>query len=371
MKKSHKRLLLFQIIIFLIILLNSFISNALVKYNLVIFLLLILIIFKLVFGFEKDRNRYTVDIMIEIFIVIGTSFIIYYLTGLFIGFIKINNYFTFYGLNTFIIPIFLSIILKEFLRYNMLKKSEGSKLLIILTTILFVNIDLINYLNILTFKSVYSIFIFIALNLLPAISNNVISSYISKKTGYKVNLVWLIVIKMYYYVLPIVPNYNDYILSIVRIIFPFIIGYRVFTFYQNDKIIKKDLSEKNNSYVYMISIILFAGTLVYFSSGYFRFQAFSIGSGSMLPNIRIGDVVIIEKTKDIEIGDIVAYKYNNYVIVHRIVNIEKVEDELYFYSKGDANTDIDNYIIYEDMIIGEVKLKIPFIGIPSIWLSKL
>ena len=371
MKKGHKRLLIFELSLLFIILLNSFISNILVKYNLIIFLIVILILFKFIFGLEKDRHRYTKDALFEIFIILAIAFIAYYLSGLLVGFAKISNYFTAYGINTFLIPNFLSIILKEILRYNMLKKSEGLKLLKITTTILFITLDLMNFLTFTTFKTIYSSFIFVALHLIPAICNNIVATYISSNLGYKQNLMWLLVIKMYYYILPIVPNYNDYILSIIRIVFPLIIGYRIFNFFEKDTIRKKDVNEKNNSYLYTIPTIILVAVLVYFSSGYFRYQTFAIGSGSMLPVIKVGDVVIVDKKSKASVGDVVAYNYNNVVVVHRIVDIQKVDNEFYYYSKGDANESKDNYVIYENMIIGVVDLTLPYIGTPAVWLSRL
>ena len=371
MKKSYKKLLFFQIILYLIILLNSFISNVLVKYNLVLFLIVIFVLFKYIFGFEKGKHRYIKDIIFELLIIIFLSFLLYYLSGLFIGFGKVNNYYTWYGINTFILPRILSIVFKEILRYNMLKKSEGNNILIVTTTILFILVDLINYLSISTFSSARSIFLFIALNLLPTISTNIVCTYISIKVGYIPNIIWLLVLRLYYYLLPIVPNYSEYMMSLIRILFPAILGYRLFHFFQKDKIKIDNVNEKKSNPLYLIFSIAFIFILIYFTSGYFKYQSFAIGSGSMLPNINIGDVVVVEKNKNIKENDIIAYKYNNVIIVHRVVKIEQVENDIYYYTKGDANESIDNYIVYSDKIIGVVRLTIPLLGKPAVWLSKL
>ena len=94
----------------------------------------------------------------------------------------------------------------------------------------------------------------------------------------------------------------------------------------------------------------------------------------MKPNINKGDVVVIEKTnnyKNIKIGDVLAYKYDNIIIVHRVINILKENDEYYFYTKGDNNNSEDNFVIYEDMIVGIVNIKLPFIGYPTVWFNEL
>lgn len=61
----------------------------------------------------------------------------------------------------------------------------------------------------------------------------------------------------------------------------------------------------------------------------------------------------------------------NRIVVHRVINIQKVSDELYFYTKGDANLTEDNYKILEEDVVGVVKAKIPWIGYPTVVLSEL
>ena len=58
-------------------------------------------------GIEKDRHRYTKDIIFNILIFLLISFLIYYIFGMIIGFYKIDNYFNLYGIKTFILPLIL------------------------------------------------------------------------------------------------------------------------------------------------------------------------------------------------------------------------------------------------------------------------
>ena len=65
---------IYQFAILLVLLLNSFVSNILSKYGLPIFLLILLVLFKILFGFERGRNRYTKDIIYEVIIFLGIFF---------------------------------------------------------------------------------------------------------------------------------------------------------------------------------------------------------------------------------------------------------------------------------------------------------
>ena len=94
----------------------------------------------------------------------------------------------------------------------------------------------------------------------------------------------------------------------------------------------------------------------------------------MTPNINKGDVVVIEKTADfehIDIGQVIAYKKGNIIVVHRLIKKIQVDGKYYFYTKGDANDDVDNYEITEDMMVGIVNIKIPIIGYPTVWVNSL
>jgi signal peptidase I len=116
--------------------------------------------------------------------------------------------------------------------------------------------------------------------------------------------------------------------------------------------------------------------VIYFTSGYFKYQAVAIASGSMSPKIEKGDIVIIEKLEDTDFsnlkkGDIIAFQHRSVVVVHRIIDIKKVKEELYFYTKGDANDTADNYSITKEEIVGKVDFWIPFMGLPTVWLNEM
>ena len=374
MKKGYKKLLIFQLILLVIFIFNSFVSSILTKYNQIIFLIIILIIFKFLFGFEKDRHRYIKDLILETIIFLLTYFIIFYLSGIIIGFAKTTNYYTLSGFIDFIIPLVLSIILKEYLRYMMLTKSEYCKLLNVTTVILFIIFDVSNAIFYNSFSNNYDSFMFISLTLLPAIGNNIVCSYISRSSGYKPVILYLLCINLYQYLLPIIPNPNEYLLSVINLLVPFSYGFSIYRFYSRvkDEDILRDYNKKKiNSLIPALIISIIA---VYFTSGYFKYYMVAIASGSMTPNINKGDVVIIEKTnnyEEIEVGQVMAYKYNNVIVVHRVIRKINDDGSYYFYTKGDNNLDEDNYPIKEDMVIGVVDVKIPYIGIPTVWLNNL
>lgn len=373
MKRGYKKLLIFEILLILILILNSFVWNILKGYVMIGFLLLLIVLFMFFFGIEKDRHRYVKDIIFDMVILLLGAFLLYYLTGIFFGFYRVDNYYTLYGIMTFILSNALLVCLKEYLRYQVFNKSEGNKTLVILSCVLFILFDLTSSLHYADFSSVYNAFMFFALTFIPMVSINIAASYITMKVGYKPNLVWRLVTTLYVYMLPMVPNPNEYILSLIRFAFPLLLAYRVHIFFAKEKDREVDRNYKKRNILVLMIPSVFMLVVIYLTSGYFKYSALAIASGSMSPNINKGDVVIYEKIDSydsLKIGDVIVYKYDNVVVVHRIINIIN-EDGYYFYTKGDNNNSLDNVAVKEDMLIGIVKGRLPYIGLPTVWLNGL
>ena len=76
-------------------------------------------------------------------------------------------------------------------------------------------------------------------------------------------------------------------------------------------------------------------------------------SGSMEPSMYRGDILVLFKYDEINVGDVVVYNVDgqNIPIVHRISSLQEVKDEktgeleTYFLSKGDNNP-VDDRGIY-------------------------
>lgn len=374
MKKSYKKLYILEFIIFVLCLLNSFVFDFLNNYGMSIFLLLTLIIFKFLFGFEKDNHRFTKDILLEVLIFLLSYFMIYYLLGILVGFARVDNYWSFYGIIQYIIPLILSVCLQEFLRYAILTKSEGCQGLIITTTILFIIINVTNALTIDIFMNPQSLFMFFAITLLPAITNNLLCTYLCIQSGYKPNILYQLIINLYSYLLPIIPDPNEYIKSIIDFLLPVFFIYRIKRFLKknnNDEEIKRDYRKKNLEFLVPGLIVVL---LVYFVSGYFRYYAIAIASESMQPNIDMGDIVVIDQKtpiEDIKEDMVIAYKYQGIVIVHRVNKIINDRDETIYYTKGDANNDVDSWSVKKDDIVGRVTLRIKGLGLPTVWINNL
>ena len=80
-------------------------------------------------------------------------------------------------------------------------------------------------------------------------------------------------------------------------------------------------------------------------------------SGSMEPELSVGDLIIVKERDAYEIGDVIVFQDGRMSVTHRIAAM----DEETVTTKGDANNTADDPIPY-DCIKGEVVVAIPVVG---------
>lgn len=94
-------------------------------------------------------------------------------------------------------------------------------------------------------------------------------------------------------------------------------------------------------------------------------------TGSMEPSVRPGDVILARRVDDparLPLERLVVVRDDERdggSYVHRFV---RRDDQGRIVTKGDANRDEDRPAVADDRVIGEVRLVVPAIGLPVIWL---
>lgn len=105
----------------------------------------------------------------------------------------------------------------------------------------------------------------------------------------------------------------------------------------------------------------------------FKYGILVIGSGSMTGSINKGDAVIFESydNQNIFEGDVIIFKRDSLKVVHRVIDVKVVNGQYQYYTKGDANQNIDDSYVSKKDIVGISKFKIIYIGYPTIWLKDI
>lgn len=376
MKKSEKKILAVEIILILTFIFNIFVLKNSSQYLIAIILAIALVLLYLMVGFEKDNLRLKRDLLMTTLIYVISYYIVTYILGIFFEFLR-SPYSL--GLVTFlrnVTPVLVFIFAKELLRYELNMKGEKNNLLIILSIVIFVLADTSTLLYKYDLTNVSDLVKFLEVAFFPLAAENIMLTYLATRGGYTSTITYQILMKMPVYVVPIVPNINTYIDVIFKIVFPLLLFRSLYEEVSGNKERQLEKARSNHlakRIVFSVSVVILLVT-VYLTSGLFTYYAVTIGSGSMIPNLGVGDIVIVKKTKNyegLEVGDILVYNKETKVVVHRITEKNKVDNEYVFRTKGDANDAEDWYDIYEEDIIGTVKAKIKYLGYPTIWVNKL
>ena len=272
--------------------------------------------------------------------------------------------------------IFGSIIIaKEYIRYKLINNvyEKDKTKIAILISIVYVIIDM--EINRFTTANITVAFVVkqIFSNALPLIVKNMLFSYIAINADYRASIIYEMSIKLYTWLSPILPNLSWMMSSILDISIPIIIFMYLQYIKTKNNIYKtkEDLlkSDPKNAIPIVVVVVL----AMWFALGLFPIKPVSIASGSMQPELHIGDVVLIKKCtpNDIIVGDIIQYQMEGYTVIHRVIEKKQKNGEYIFITKGDNNKQQDTNPVSEDQVIGKCIFKVRYLGYPAIWLHIL
>lgn len=82
----------------------------------------------------------------------------------------------------------------------------------------------------------------------------------------------------------------------------------------------------------------------------------------MNPSIPMGSVIYTKKESTYKKGDIIAFPLKGKTISHRVDDVIKVGSQIYYSTKGDANTISDFDLVERRSILGKTVFFLPFVG---------
>ena len=120
---------------------------------------------------------------------------------------------------------------------------------------------------------------------------------------------------------------------------------------------------KNTSFWLSITlcILLFAVLIAQL----FGIHRYLVVSGSMEPSLYAGDMVFVNSNTafdDVEIGDVIIFKYKDMNVIHRVVEETLIDGEKHLKTKGDNNECADGYLTTEENFCGVAICQIPKLG---------
>lgn len=347
-----------------------FVSNIPSKITLSIILVIYMILSIMLIKKREILSIYTLQVIYLLLIMAVLFLVIYYGLGLYFGYARASVKFGFWGILHYIIPFSIIIVSSEEIRY--IFNSQKFKFSKIICFIIMVIVDLIICVethNIANFKD---FLVIIGFGLFASISNNLLYNYISVRYGIIPIILYRCITILYVYFIPIIPNIYTFFDSIIRMIYPYFIYLLLEKFYyQQEEIIS--YSKRKRKCIEITIVVIIATMFSMLISCRFTYGALVVGSGSMTGSLNIGDIVIYKtyKNDNIETGDILVFNLNDIQVIHRVVSIKHVNNETRYYTKGDANENMDYDYITNNDIKGIVRFKIMYLGYPTLWLKEM
>ena len=327
--------------------------------------------------FIKKRSILSINknqILLIISVIALLYVMIYYVTGIEFGFYKnpyrlnLSNFFKFF------LPTAAIIAFSEVVRFVLL--TQNDRLASALCYLSCVLADMLICSNIPAVTSFARFMDLVAGALFPALISNLLYGYLSKRYGIYPNLVFRAVTTLHAYTFSVKSGISDSLLNFLRMLLPIAIYLFIDALYEKKRRYALGNASKfwrvASKILTVILVILMLGTVMVISNQFY-IGAYVIATDSMTGELNKGDVAIYERYEDqfINEGQVIVFEQSGLVVVHRVVDIKIINGQARYYTKGDANEDMDAGFITESDIVGLVNLKLPFFGYPTLWVRSL
>lgn len=234
-------------------------------------------------------------------------------------------------------------------------------------------LDLIVYVNLYNIVNLNELLRVVGYIFFASVSCNLLYNYVSSRFGYKPIIIYRLITTLYIYFIPVIPNLYIFFKSTLRIIYPYII-YLILenTFARTNKF--SEYRDRNIKILNTTITVVVAVLITMLVSCKFTYGILVIGSGSMSGEINKGDAVIYRKlhnNHEISEGQVLVFNKNGMRIIHRVIKKINVNGQDRYITKGDANSTIDDGYIVTGDVVGIVKMKIRYLGYPTLWVNEL
>lgn len=280
------------------------------------------------------------------------------------------------GIINNIFLVFPALIGKELIRAYLLNTysntTKHNRAFALITTLMIL-IEL-NIRDIWSITSIKSLIIYTTKDIGPIIAINILLSSFAVYGGSKPSIIYASIVASFHWLSPILPSLRWITTGIIGITIPVFEVMVVFYKYKLKSFNVKHSGKLNKLTMGDISLFIVSVALIWFVIGVFPIYPSVIATGSMIPLIYPGDIILIKRVAveddiyNLKVGDVITFNRDNICITHRIIEI--IQDEagnLSFKTKGDNNSAEDSQLVQPNDICGTLSITIPKLGYPTLW----
>jgi signal peptidase len=299
---------------------------------------------------------------------------LYFVSGLKYGFvISGGGRITLSSFLRYVLPISVIIVSTEKIREIMLAGSP--RVLVLISYAVGVASELACKGGIPSIRNVYQVAALFGLVVFPALTANILFTYLTKRYGMASAISYRMIMTLYVYFIPASTDAPRALVAFILMLLPLIIYLFVDALFE--KRVRYALKRNKSVIARVLACLVLVLMLCFILliTCQFRFGMVMIATDSMTGTINRSDAVIYEKydSSDTPVteGDIIIFMENNRRVVHRIVEINNVNGQRQYITKGDANETNDPGFRTDSDIVGVVRLRVRFLGYPSLVLHEL
>ena len=321
-------------------------------------------------SYKSGEFKKTINIYVGIAAVIYIFF--YLLSGVFVTYGNNPYNITIKGLLFNLYSIGFVIFTREFIRYKLMSNSnKDDKNIFILIVAAFSLLELFQSIMVKDINFYY-IFKLLFMNIIPIIIKNSLFTYTAKYSNHIPAIMYELIINLVLWISPVLPNLPWIYIAVVDSLFPLILVYYLkYEISKKDKrhIFKMQKSANPKSFLKVAVLVVL---IIFFALGIFPIKPIGIATGSMYPNLCVGDMALVLKcsAKDVKVGDVIEYKRKDFSVIHRVIDMYIKEEKIYLITRGDNNTVEDAEPVTEEQVQGKVISRIPYIAYPTIWMNQ-
>lgn len=297
---------------------------------------------------------------------------IFYLSGLRLGFVRTTVPFNLQLFTNRLLPMLLIIVASEKIRRLLLIQESTLAAALAFLLCLFSELAAAGGLQVI--DSFSSMMDMVGLTLLPAVTSGILCQFVSARHGAMPPIAYRALLLLPPYFIPVTPALPDALKSFIKLLLPLVLLLFLKALYE--KRIKRATASphaKRIGYITAAIALLLGTGLILLISCQFRVGTIVIATGSMTGELNIGDAIVYERydKQVITVGTVIVYEKDRSLIVHRVVEIECINGQNRYYTKGDANEERDLGYITDSNIKGITNFKISYIGYPSLWMHRI
>lgn len=219
------------------------------------------------------------------------------------------------------------------------------------------------------FTSYEEIVKFIAQYLAPEFTKNLLATVLVFYGGAMSSILFMGTLEAFQWLSPILPDLKWITAALIGILVPvFLLSFAEIIYADEEKIRRRKDKTDENPWSWMATALVSIG-IIWFAVGVFPIYPSVIATGSMIPMIQPGDVILVDKSVDasqLEKGQVIQFKRDNILISHRIIDVVEMEGEKSYRTQGDNNRGSDSELVKPQDIKGKIIQVVPKIGWPTL-----